>query len=175
MGRPDSSDRSRRAESQEFFQYGMVIVVPIIYSERQGGQVCDRDITQPGLARLGDVRVQGIPESGFDKGKRAFNALGEILLVRDGRRRPSGHGRRRISSDVSETFIEIQKSIKTAGTPGEGIYSSPACRPWPFPEPDLAPAPFPELFPEPDLAPAPFPELFPEPAPAPLPEPGPSP
>lgn len=62
----------------------MVIVVPVIYSERESGQVGDRDITQPGLTDPGDVRVQGIPEPGFDEGKRAFNALGEILLVRAG-------------------------------------------------------------------------------------------
>ena len=59
----------------------MVIVIPVIHPKGKAGQICDRNIAEPGFSDLRHVCVQSVSELCLGEGKSALNVFGEVLLL----------------------------------------------------------------------------------------------
>lgn len=60
----------------------MIIVIPVIDSEGQAWKSGDRDIPQPRVPEVGNIRIEDISEPGFGECECAFDALCKVLLLR---------------------------------------------------------------------------------------------
>ena len=60
----------------------MVMVMPEIHAKRNLRQVGNRNIAKSRLPGRGDIRIQGISESGLRHSQGAFDAVGEIPVFR---------------------------------------------------------------------------------------------
>ena len=60
----------------------MIIVITVKDPKGQGGQIGNRDIAKSRLPGRGDIRIQGISESGLRHSQGAFDAVGEIPVFR---------------------------------------------------------------------------------------------